>query len=94
MSKFKASDREERNRVVRSILVCNRERYGVDINTLATYMGVVPRTAYNRLESPDTLILREIQEANKILKFTPIQAASIVLGRNLTAKEIKDFILL
>ena len=27
-------------------------------------------------------------------QFTPVQAASIALGRDITAKEVKDFILL
>lgn len=94
MPKIKVNDREERNRVIRAILAGNRERYGVDIDTLATYMGVSSRTAYTRLELPETMLIKEVQGANKILRFTPIQAASIVLGRNLTAKEIKDFLLL
>lgn len=94
MPRLKVSDREERNRVIRAILAGNRERYGVDIDTLATYMGVSNRTVYTRLELPETMLIKEVQGANQVLRFTPIQAASIVLGRNLTAKEIKDFILL
>ena len=38
--------------------------------------------------------LDEMQKIATVLKFTPLQAASVLLGRELTSKEIKEFILL
>lgn len=43
---------------------------------------------------PVNFDLMDIHALSRYLKFTPVQAASIALGRDITAKEVKDFILM
>lgn len=85
---------EERNRIVRSCIAANQERYDFTDETLAKLLGITPKTMRNRKKNPENFTLWELQSLSRTLKFTPIQAASIVLGRDLTAKEVKDFILM
>lgn len=61
---------------------------------MAVKMGVTKRTVQNRREDPRNYTLEELWTLSKTLKLTPVQAASIVLGRSLTSKEIKEFILM
>lgn len=93
MPKLKPTEQEERARIVRACIAGNQERYGIDDEGLAHYLGVVPGTVRNKKKKPETFTLRELQAVGKALKFSPIQAASIVLGRDLTKSEIKDFII-
>lgn len=93
MPKLKPSEQEERNRIVRACIAGNQERQGVDDSSLAKSLGVVPDTVRNKKKRPGTFTLSELQTVSRVLKFSPIQAASIVLGRDLTRTEIKDFIL-
>lgn len=93
MPKLKPSEQEERNRIVRACIVGNQERQGVDDSSLAKSLGVVQDTVRNKKKRPGTFTLSELQTVSRVLKFSPIQAASIVLGRDLTRTEIKDFIL-
>ena len=93
MPKLKPGIQEERNRIVRSCIRGNQERYGVSDDQLASRIGVVTRTVQNRRDRPENFTLKELQEANQILKLTPVQAASMILGRDLTAREFRDFIL-
>lgn len=94
MSKIKPTQFEERQRITRACIACNQERYDISNASLAKCLGVSPQTLTKRKANPETFTLQELQFVAKLLKFTPVQAASIVLGRDLTAKEIKDFILL
>ena len=94
MPKIKPTQSEERNRITRACIACNQERYDISNASLANHLGVSLQTLTKRKANPETFTLQELQIVAKYLKFTPIQAASIVLGRDLTAKEIKDFILL
>ena len=87
MAKLKPGIQEERNRIVRSCIRGNQERYGISDDLLAKRIGVVTRTVQNRRDRPENFTL------NQILKFTPVQAASMILGRDLTAREFRDFIL-
>lgn len=93
MPKLKPSEQEEKNRIVRACIAGNQERQGIDDARLAKYLGVVPETVRNKKKRPETFTLRELQAVSRVLKFSPVQAASIVLGRDLTASEIKNFIL-
>ena len=94
MPKIKPYAFEERNRIVRSCIAANQERYAITNENLAKLLGVTPQTIRNRKKKPETFTLWELHALSRTLKFTPIQAASIVLGRDLTAKEVKDFILM
>ena len=49
---------------------------------------------YPVIKDPDYFTLVKLQSLGRTLEFTPIQAASVVLGRDITAKEMKDFILM
>ena len=60
----------------------------------ACIAGNKEKTIQNKYHRPETYSLDEIQKIATVLKFTPIQAASVLLGRELTSKEIKEFILL
>lgn len=94
MPKIKPTQKEEVRRIVRAQISANQNLYGLDISTMATKAGISTRTFYSRLEAPENLTLNELQNLSKLLKWTPVQAASIILGRLLTAKEVKDFILM
>ncbi len=94
MPRLKPSEREERKRIVRAVISGNKERYGVDDVALAAQSGVTDRTLRSRRDDPGMYRLEELWALARELRFTPTQAVSIVLGRDLTAKEIKDFILM
>lgn len=94
MPKLKPSEKEERDRITRSVIRGNQERYGVDDGQIAKTLGLHPYTYRDKLNEPERIRLDELQALSRLLKFTPIQAASLVLGRDLTAREIKDFILM
>ena len=91
MPKLKPNIQEERNRIVRACIAGNKERLDA---VLAIKVGVTKKTIQNKYHRPETYSLDEIQKIATVLKFTPIQAASVLLGRELTSKEIKEFILL
>lgn len=93
MPKVKPSIFEERKRIVRSCIAANMERYGIADEYIAKSLNVTMATYRKRKENPNSFTLQELQTLSRVLKFTPIQAASIVLGRDLTAREFRDFIL-
>ena len=72
----------------------NKERLAIDDAALAVKVGVTKKTIQNKYHRPETYSLDEMQKIATVLKFTPLQAASVLLGRELTSKEIKEFILL
>ena len=92
MPKLKTSDQEERARVVRACIVGNQERQGIDDAYMAKYLNVSMDTVRTRKRRPETFTLRELQAVGRLLKLSPIQPASIVLGRDLMASEVRDFI--
>ena len=94
MPKLRPNPTEEARRVVRSCISASMDLYDVDDELLAAKIGVKSRTVKSRRERPETFTLGELWSASKTLKLTPIQAASIVLGRQLTSKEVKEFILM
>lgn len=94
MPKVKPTIFEERNRIVRSCISANQERYGYTDEDLAKRLGVTIQTIKKKKKNPESFTLLELQALGRTLKFTPVQAASIVLGRDITSKEVKDFILM
>lgn len=93
MPKLKPSPQEERNRIVRSCIAANQERYAISDEFLAEHLAMSLATFKKRKSHPGAFTLDELQYLSKYLKFTPIQAASIVLGRDITSKEVKEFIM-
>ena len=75
MPRIKPSPEEDRNRIIRAIIVGNQERYAISDESIAKYLHMSLATFKKK-------------------KVRPVQAASIALGRNITAKEVKDFILM
>ncbi len=59
---------------------------------LANLLCISVQTFRKKKKNPDNFTLLELQ--GRALKFSPIQDASIILGRYITAKEAKDFILM
>lgn len=95
MPRLKVSDKEERDRIIRAAIRGNQARFGVSDISLAAAMGLRLEGSRERInKEPGKIRLGEMQEMAKLLKLTPVQAASIVLGRDLTAKEVKNFILM
>lgn len=94
MPKLKPSSTEEASRVVRACISSNMELYAVSESFLASKMGVTTRTVKNRHDRPENYTLEELWAIAKTLKLTPVQAASIVLGRTLTSREVKEFIMM
>lgn len=94
MPRLKPTPHEEANCIVRACISGNMERQRFNEDHLAMKLGVTKRTVQNKRNNPGTFTLDELQSMAKMLKFTPIQAASIVLGRDLTKKELRDFIMM
>ena len=69
------------------------ERYAITDEYIAKSLNITMVTYRKRKENPNFFTLQDLQTLSRILKFTPVQAASIVLGRDLTAKEFRDFII-
>lgn len=85
---------KKRRQITRDCITANQERYGYTDEQLAKLLCISVQTFRKRKKDPDYFTLIELQSLGRTLKFTPIQAASIVLGRDITAKEVKDFILM
>lgn len=94
MPKVKPTQTEESSRVVRACISSNMELYGISEDLMAAKMGVTTRTVQNRRVMPRNFTLEELWALSKTLKWTPIQAAEIALGRTLSSKEIKEFIVM
>lgn len=94
MPKLKPNEQEEANCIIRACISGNMDRYAVSDEYLAVRVGVTKQTIQNKRRHPETFTTKELLRLSKILKFTPLQAASIVLGRELTSKEVKEFILM
>lgn len=94
MAKLKPLEREEAGRIIRACIANQMERQAFNDGVVAARLGIAKQTYQNKYKRPETFTLKEVCNLSKVLKFTPIQAASIVLGRDLTSREIKEFILL
>ena len=94
MPKLTPSDKEQANRVIRSCISSNKDLYAIDNKHLSIKMRCGEQTVRNRLNAPENFTLEELRAIAKTLKFTPIQCASIIMGRTLTSKEVKEFLML
>lgn len=94
MPKIPSNDKEKARRVVRACISNNMELYHISEEDIALKLGFTPRTFRNKRDSPETFTADELWKLSQVLKFTPIQNASIIAGRALTSKEVKEFILL
>lgn len=94
MPKLKPSEQEERNRIVRAAISSNMDLYAISEDEVAARAGFTKRTLQNKRAKPETFSLDELQKIGKTLKFTPVQAASIIMGRVVTSKEVKEFLML
>lgn len=89
MPKLKPDPKEEARRVVRSHISANLDLYGLDYEQVALKCRFTPTTFRNKRKRPETFTLDELWSAAKELKLTPLQAASIVLGRQVKESELK-----
>ncbi len=93
MPKLKVSDDEKGRRLVRAQIAGGQAREDYTDSEMATLLGISLSTYKSKKSDPGRFTLKEIAAIGRVLKFTPFQWASIGLGRELTAKEIKEFIL-
>jgi transcriptional regulator with XRE-family HTH domain len=94
MPKVRPNPTEEASRVVRACVSGNMALHNISEEQLAVKMGVTKRTIQNWRNDPKNIPVEKLWILAKTLKWTPIQAASVILGRPLTSKEIKEFILM
>lgn len=94
MARLKVSDEEKKNRIVRAAISGGQEREGYTDADMAKCLGVSVATYRAKKQAPGKFTLDDLQTIGRLLRFTPFQWAAIGMGRELTAKEIKDFILL
>lgn len=94
MPKLQPTEREQSYRVVRACITGNQQLYAVDDEHLSVRMRRTVKTVQNRKDNPGNFTLDELQAVAKVLKLTPLQCASIVMGRTLTSKEVKEFLML
>lgn len=92
MPKLKPSKLEESRRVVRSCIAGNMELYGVKNKDLAARTGRGYSTISFRLRNPETYTLGDLWAMQDSLKLTPMQAASLILGKQITAKDLKEYL--
>lgn len=85
---------KKRRQITRACITANQERYGYFDEQLTKLLCILIQTFRKRNKDPDYFTLVKLQSLGRTLEFTPIQAASVVLGRDITAKEMKDFILM
>lgn len=94
MPKLQPSEREQAYRVVRACIIGNQQLHAVDDETLSIKMHRTVKTVQNRRDNPGNFTLDELQAVARTLKLTPLQCASIVMGRPLTSKEVKEFLMI
>lgn len=92
MPKLKPSKFEESRRVVRSCITGNMELYGVKNKDLAARTDRGLSTISYRLRNPETYTLGDLWAMQTVLKLTPMQAASLILGKQITAKDIQEYL--
>lgn len=94
MPKLAPTGKEIAERTVKACISNNTDLYGLSDDVIATKLGLTPRAYKERRKDPGKFTLPELWALSKALKLTPVQAAGIALGRPLTSKEVKDFILM
>lgn len=94
MPKLQPTETEQANRVAKACIVGNQQLYGIDNEQLSLKMRCSEQTVRKRLHAPSDFTLEELRSIAKQLKLTPLQCASIIMGRPLTSKEVKEFLML
>lgn len=95
MPPLKTDPKEEKRRIARQHIRSSMERYGVKEDYLAVKACMATRTFRGKLKNePEDFTLGQLWAMSQTLKLTPIQAASIVLGRDITSKEVKEFLMM
>lgn len=89
MAVLKQSDAEQSRRIARAEIEACILRSGLSKEQVLVTCGFKETTFYGRKKCPDDWQLSELQRLAKKSGMTPLQAASIILGRQVTASEIK-----
>ncbi len=87
MAKLPPNEAMQRAKLVRSIICANQERYDITDKQLAKLLNVRPETVGRKKNRPGGFDLNEIQVIASVLHFSPMQAASLVLGREVKINE-------
>ena len=87
MAKLPPNEAQQRAKLVRAIICANQERYDVTDKQLAKLLNVRPETIGRKKNRPGGFDLNEIQIIAPVLHFSPMQAASLLLGREVKISE-------
>lgn len=87
MPKLPPSEAMQRAKLVRAIICANQERYDVTDKQLAKLLNVRPETVGRKKNRIGGFDLNEIQVIAPVLHFSPMQAASLALGREVRINE-------
>lgn len=95
MPRLNPDPKEEKRRIARQHISGNMERYGLKDDYMAIKLRMDTRTFRGkRKNEPEKFTLEQLWSMTQALKLTPIQAASIALGRDITSKEVKEFLMM
>jgi len=89
MPKLKPNNNEIARRNARAEIEACVIRGGLSKEQISAACGFTVNTYYNRRERPQDWTLGQLQTLAKKTGMTPLQAASIILGRPVTASEVK-----
>lgn len=87
MAKLPPNEAMQRAKLVRSIICANQERYDITDKQLAKLLNLQPETVGRKKNRIGGFDLNEIQILAPVLHFSPMQAASLVLGREVKISE-------
>lgn len=87
MAKLPPSEAQQRAKLVRAIICANQERYDVTNKQLAKLLNVEEITISRKKNRIGGFDLNEIQIISQVLHFSPMQAASLALGREVKINE-------
>lgn len=80
MPRLKPSPQEDRNRIIRAIIVCNQERYALSDESVAKYLNMSLATFRKKKARPVNFDLMDIHALSRYLKFTPYRRRTLPLG--------------
>lgn len=87
MAKLPPNEAQQRAKLVRAIICANQERYDVTDKQLAKLLNVRPETIGRKKNRIGGFDLNEIQVIAPVLRLSPMQAASLSLGREVKISE-------
>lgn len=87
MPRLKPSPEEDRNRIIRAIIVGNQERYAVSDEFLAKHLHISLATFRKKKSRPVNFDLMDIHALARYLKFTPGRQQVLPLGGILRRKK-------